>query len=251
MNTLNRTVIFGATSAIAACTAQQLVQNGASVFCVARDKEKLDILLADLKVRAAPEQIITGITADLTDYSRHEALFSMAQESLGSLDSVLVAHGILPIQPDCENNIPLMLDSFHINALSVISLLSIAANLFTKKENGVIAAISSVAGDRGRQSNYVYGSAKGAVSIFMQGLRNRLTKKNISVVTIKPGFVRTPMTDGFERDGVLWADPEKIAKGIVNAMRKGKGEVYLPWFWQGIMWIIKSIPEFIFKRLSL
>ena len=251
MNTLNRTVIFGATSAIAACTVQQLVQNGASVFCVARDKEKLDILLADLKIRAAPEQIIAGITADLTDYSRHEALFSMAQESLGSLDSVLVAHGILPIQPDCENNIPLMLDSFHINALSVISLLSIAANLFTKKESGVIAAISSVAGDRGRQSNYVYGSAKGAVSIFMQGLRNRLTKKNISVVTIKPGFVRTPMTDGFERDGVLWADPEKIAKGIVNAMRKGKGEVYLPWFWQGIMWIIKSIPEFIFKRLSL
>ena len=85
----------------------------------------------------------------------------------------------------------------------------------------------------------------------MQGLRNRLTKKNISVVTIKPGFVRTPMTDGFERDGVLWADPEKIAKGIVNAMRKGKGEVYLPWFWRGIMCIIKSIPEFIFKRLSL
>jgi len=99
MNTLNRTVIFGATSAIAACTVQQLVQNGASVFCIARDKEKLDILLADLKVRAAPEQIIAGITADLTDYSRHEALFSMAQESLGSLDSVLVAHGILPIQP--------------------------------------------------------------------------------------------------------------------------------------------------------
>jgi short-subunit dehydrogenase len=115
----------------------------------------------------------------------------------------------------------------------------------------VIAVISSVAGDRGRQSNYVYGAAKGMVSLFAQGLRNRLAKSNVDVVTIKPGFVDTPMTAEFDKSGLLWAKPEQIAAGIIKAMQKGKGEVYLPWFWWGIMLIIKHIPEAIFKRLSL
>ncbi len=114
----------------------------------------------------------------------------------------------------------------------------------------MIAAISSVAGDRGRQSNYVYGSAKGMVTLFMQGLRNRLAKKGVAVVTIKPGFVDTPMTADIKK-GLLWAQPEAIAKGIINAINKRKNEVYLPWFWCGIMLIIRHIPETIFKRLSL
>lgn len=251
MNSLNRVVIFGATSAIAEHAARQLVQNGASIYCIGRNIDKLDRIIADLKVRAGSEQIIQGISADLTDIDQHTTLIEQASEALGGLDAALIAHGTLPDQKACEADVALTLQEIQTNALSVVSLLSLLANRFEAQGKGVIAAISSVAGDRGRQSNYVYGAAKGMVSLFMQGLRNRLTKKGVSVVTIKPGFVDSPMTADFDKSGPLWAKPEIIAKGIVNAMQKGKGDVYLPRFWWGIMQIIKHIPEAIFKRLSL
>jgi short-subunit dehydrogenase len=110
--------------------------------------------------------------------------------------------------------------------------------------------ISSAAGDRGRQSNYVYGAAKGAVSIFMQGLRNRLHSSGVRVLTIKPGFVDTPMTAAFSK-GVLWARPQQVARGIYKAIEKKKDIVYLPWFWSPIMRVIRGVPEAIFKRLRL
>lgn len=251
MNIINKIVIFGATSTIAEQTARLLVQSGASVFCVARNQEKLNILLDDLHVRATEKQIISGYISDLSDYNQHEALFSTIQSQFGEFDSILIAYGVLPDQKRCENNIPLLMESYVTNSLSVISLLSHAANIFETQQQGVIAAISSVAGDRGRQSNYIYGSAKGAINIYLQGLRNRLSKKNISVVTIKPGFVRTSMTQEFKRDGPLWAEPENIAKGIIKAMCQGKNEVYLPWFWKAIMMIIKVIPESIFIKMKL
>lgn len=251
MNSLNRVVIFGATSAIAEHTARQLVQNGASVYCIGRNADKLSRIIADLKVRAGRDQTIDGMSADLSDINQHLSLIEQASEALGGLDAALIAHGTLPDQKACEADLELTLQEIQTNALSVVSLLSLLANRFEAQGKGVIAAISSVAGDRGRQSNYVYGAAKGMVSLFMQGLRNRLAKKGVSVVTIKPGFVDSPMTADFDKSGPLWAKPDVIAKGIVNAMQKGKGEVYLPWFWWGIMQIIKHIPEAIFKRLSL
>ncbi|MDD2581504.1 MAG: SDR family oxidoreductase [Desulfuromonadaceae bacterium] len=251
MNSLNRVVIFGVTSAIAEQTARQLVQNGASIYCIGRNPDKLNRILADLKVRAGSDQTIAGVSADLTDTHQHLALIEQANEALGGLDAALIAHGTLPDQKACEADVTLTLQEIETNALSVVSLLSLLANQFEAQGKGVIAAISSVAGDRGRQSNYVYGAAKGMVSLFMQGLRNRLASKGVSVVTIKPGFVDSPMTASFDKSGPLWAKPEMVAKGIVNAMQKGKGEVYLPWFWYIVMQIIKHIPEAIFKRLSL
>ena len=251
MNSLNRVVIFGVTSAIAEQTARQLVQNGASIYCVGRNPDKLNKILTDLKVRAGSDQTIAGVSADLTDTYQHLALIEQASEALGGLDAALIAHGTLPDQKACEADVALTLQEIETNALSVVSLLSLLANQFEAQGKGVIAAISSVAGDRGRQSNYVYGAAKGMVSLFMQGLRNRLASKGVSVVTIKPGFVDSPMTADFDKSGPLWAKPETIAKSIVNAMQKGKGDVYLPWFWYMIMQIIKHIPEAIFKRLSL
>jgi len=118
------------------------------------------------------------------------------------------------------------------------------------QKSGTIAVITSVAGDRGRQSNYVYGSAKGMVSTFLQGLRNRLYRAGINILDIKPGFVDTPMTIDFKK-GPLWVSPEKIAEGIVEAIDKQKTEVYLPWFWKFIMLIIKLIPESIFRKMKL
>jgi len=138
-----------------------------------------------------------------------------------------------------------------INFLSVVSLLTPIANRFEENKRGTIAVISSVAGDRGRQSNYVYGAAKSGLDAFLQGLRNRRSKADVHVLTIKPGFVDTPMTAHIPERGPLWAQPEDVAKGIVSAIEKQKYVVYLPRFWSLIMLIIRSIPERIFKKLSL
>ena len=132
----------------------------------------------------------------------------------------------------------------------MVSFLTPVANYFEKLQKGTIAVGSSVAGDRGRQSNYLYGTAKGAKTIFLQGLRNRLTKSGVQVLTIKPGFVDTPMTAHIEK-GPLFVDPEVIAQGIMKAIKNKRDVVYLPFFWRWIMLIIKLIPEKIFKRLSL
>lgn len=251
MNSLKRVIIFGATSAIAEQSARRLVARGASVFCIGRDAAKLDAVVRDLRVRASSEQRIDGKAADLLDTANHAHLLDAAEHFLGGMDGVLIAHGTLPDQKACEASFEQTRKEIDTNAISIISLLTLLANRFEQQHSGVIAVISSVAGDRGRQSNYVYGAAKGMVSIFLQGLRNRLSSSNVHVVTIKPGFVDTPMTAALDKSGPLWAQPEQVAEGIVTAMIKGKGDVYLPWFWYWIMLIIRHIPEFIFKRMSL
>lgn len=253
LRALQRVVIFGATSAIAEQVARRLVSDGASVFCVARDSAKLEAMLADLRIRAGErrESSIAGASADLTDRSGHAELWEKAQAALGGVDAVLIAHGVLPDQGACEINTDALFDALDSNALSVLSLLTPIANSFQEAKAGVIAVIGSVAGDRGRQSNYVYGAAKGMVALFLQGLRNRLHPFGVAVVTIKPGFVITPMTDGFDRGSPLWAKPEKVADAIVRGMKKGADEVYAPRFWRWIMLLIKHLPEALFKRLKL
>jgi len=251
MNAINRVIIFGATSAIAEQAARQLVQQGASVYCIGRNPDKLSTVINDLKARASQAQVIDGVSADLTDQQTHTALINDAINTLGGLDAVLIAHGSLPDQKACESDVSKAMQELNINALSVISLMTILANHLEAQRSGVIAVISSVAGDRGRQSNYIYGAAKGMVSLFAEGLRNRLASSGVDVVTIKPGFVDTPMTAEFDRSGPLWAQPETVARGIIHAMTRGKNNVYLPGFWSLIMFIIKHIPETVFKRLSL
>ena len=248
---LRRILVFGATSAIAQYVLRLLVARGASVFCVGRSAQKLDAVLRDLKVRASGAQIIDGTVADLTTAERHPALFDRALASLGDLDTVLVAHGVLPDQTACEASIDATLEAVAVNGTSAISLLTIAANLLAEKGGGVIVAISSVAGDRGRRSNYVYGASKSLLNTFMQGIRHRLAGKGVRVVTIKPGFVDTPMTAPFDKGGPLWSEPVKIAAGIVRAMERSNGDVYLPWFWYWIMLAIRHIPERLFLRLNL
>ena len=250
MNALRNVLIIGATSTIAEHTARQLVAHGANVFCVGRDSEKLAAITQDLQVRA-PQASIGSKAMDLCDSQLHASMLEQAQAAMGSLDGVLIAHGTLPDQKACEASVATTRHEIETNALSVISLLTLLGNHFEHQGGGVVAVISSVAGDRGRQSNYVYGSAKGMVTIFLQGLRNRLYKNGTDIVTIKPGFVDTPMTDGLDKSGFLWAQPETIANGAIKAMRKGRHEVYLPRFWWSIMQIIKHVPEAIFKRMSL
>ena len=189
-------------------------------------------------------------TLDVTDFAAHAAVIDEAERELGGLDLVLIAHGTLSNQDECEESVDALRREYDINALSVMALLTPIANRFAKQGFGDIAVISSVAGDRGRLSNYVYGSAKAAVTAFLSGLRQRLQKSGVNVLTIKPGFVDTPMTKDFPK-GALWAQPGDIAAGIVKAIDKRRSVVYLPWFWSLIMLVIRSVPEFVFKRVKL
>ena len=251
MNSLNKVVIFGATSDIAIATARQLIGRGSSVYCVARNPERLNHLLNDLRVRATAEQVIAGEVADLADFNQHEKIWHNAKQALLGVDAVLFAQCVMHKQADCEKSVKLTINTVIVNAVSIMSLLTPIANDFAAQKRGVIAVIGSPAGDRGRQSNYVYGAAKGMLHVFLQGLRNRLHKSGVAVVTIKPGFTRTKMTEGMKRSGFLWANPDEIARGIIQAMLKGKNEVYLKGIWRYIMFIIRAIPEGIFKRLKL
>jgi short-subunit dehydrogenase len=249
---MSKIVIFGASSAIAAEAARLFAARGDDLFLVARSQSKLDAQIQDLKVRTTGSSaVIASAVADLADATRHDALLDEATRALGGLDVVLVAHGSLPDQKACEASVEQTLAEINTNALSAISIATLAANRFEPQKKGVIAVIGSVAGDRGRQSNYVYGAAKGMVAIFLEGLRNRLAKSGVAVVTIKPGFVDTPMTAQFEKKGPLWAQPQDVAAGIVKAIDRRADVVYLPGFWRLIMLVIRHIPEFIFKKLSL
>ena len=241
-------LIIGATSAIAHETAKCFAKDGAELFLVGRSSEKLEAVQNDLKVRGAKRA--ESYVLDLSQLDRHQEMIEAAIESLGALDMALIAHGTLGDQRLSQENVTKTLEEFTTNCTSVISLLTLLANYFEPRKRGCIAVISSVAGDRGRQSNYVYGAAKGALTVFLQGLRNRLAKSGVAVVTIKPGFVDTPMTASV-RKGLLFASPRKVGEGVYHAMLKGKEVVYLPGFWRLIMLVVKSIPEPVFKKLSM
>lgn len=242
-------IVIGATSAIAESVCRVWSTRGYSLFLVGRNEDKLQQLSADYSVRGATT--VHHFLLDVNEFGSHQTCWDEAVKSMGRVDGIFIAHGTLPDQASCEASFETALQEINTNGLSVISFCTIAANEFQKTGKGDIAVISSVAGDRGRQSNYVYGAAKGMVSIYLQGLRNRLFKSGVHVTTIKPGFVDTPMTAEFDKGGPLWATPDQIAQGIVASIDKKRNVAYLPWFWLGIMTIIKHIPEFVFKRLSL
>lgn len=245
---MRKVLIVGASSAIAEATARIFAQRGDALYLVARKPQVLASIAADLKVRGA-EKVATEVM-DANDLAAHEPMLRRASEALGGLDTVLIAYGTLGDQKAAEASVDVTLGELNNNGVSTVALLTPIANLFEHQKSGTIAVISSVAGDRGRQSNYVYGSAKALVSTFLSGLRQRLSKSGVSVITIKPGFVDTPMTAAFPK-GPLWAKPQAVAAGIVKAIDRSAAVVYLPGFWWLIMFIIRTIPERIFVRLKL
>jgi short-subunit dehydrogenase len=245
---MQKVLIVGATSAIAEATARLFAVRGDRIMLAGRRMDRLEAIASDLRQRGADRVAVTHF--DASQANDPKTMLDECTQALDGLDIALIAHGTLPVQVDCAASVELSLAEFQTNALSVIGLATDLGNRFEAQKHGCIAVISSVAGDRGRQSNYVYGAAKGAVSIFLQGLRNRLFRHGVQVLTIKPGFVDTPMTAEFSK-GALWAKPEAIARGIVSAIDARRDVVYLPGFWHLIMLIIRHIPESIFKRLSL
>lgn len=243
-----RILILGATSALAHETAKYFAREGASFVLVARAQEKLEAISNDLSVRGAKE--VATIEADFNDFARHAEIVEAALKPFAGLDVVLVAYGTLGDQQLCERDVETAVRELNTNAVSVIALLTLLANYFEQQKRGTLAVISSVAGDRGRQSNYVYGAAKAAVTVFTQGLRNRLAKKGVTVITIKPGMVDTPMTTHM-RKGPLFASASKVGQGIYEAIVKHKDVAYVPGYWRYVMLIIKSIPEPVFKKLNI
>ena len=241
-------LVIGATSAIAENCARIWASRGDALYLVARNEERLASIAADLKVRGAGKTETYAL--DLNNMHLHAAMLDAAEEVLDGIDTVLIAHGTLSNQKACEQSVEETMEEIRTNALSTISLLTLLANRFEAKKAGTIAVISSVAGDRGRASNYVYGSTKAMVTAFTSGLRQRLHKSNVSVVTIKPGFVDTPMTAEFKK-GLLWAKPEAVASKIVKAIDQCKDEVYAPVFWWAVMAVIKLVPSSIFKKINI
>lgn len=246
---MKKVLIVGATSAIATACARLWAEQGAEFFLVARNDEKLEQTAADLKARGA--KAVTLYNMDTTDFDDHAAMLEDCLTALQQIDIALIAHGTLPDQKACEQDVSVALQEFANNGTSVIALLTRLANQFEIQRCGTLAVISSVAGDRGRPSNYLYGTAKAAVSTFCEGLRARLFKVGVHVITIKPGFVDTPMTKGLPLPAALLAKPEQVAQRIVSGIERNTATLYAPSFWALIMLIIRCIPQPIFKRLNL
>jgi len=245
---MRRILITGATSAIAQEVAKHFAAEGDAFFLVGRNAEKLAAVADDLRARGARE--VATESVDLIDLARCSRLIDQAAERLGGLDTLLVAQGTLPDQSACEAKPVLALREFSLNAMGPITLLLKAAAHFESQRGGCLAVITSVAGVRGRRSNYVYGAAKAAVSTFLEGLRARMAGAGVSVVDIRPGFVDTPMTAHLPKTP-LFASAASVGARIHRAMVKGDAVVYTPWFWRPIALAIRLIPRAIFAKLPI
>jgi short-subunit dehydrogenase len=245
---MERIVILGATSGIALEVQRQLARRGCELLLVARSPQRLREIQTDLVARGA-NQILT-YSADLASIQQHAAIFEFARHTFSDFDTVLLAYGSMHNQKDSEASVDILLEELHINFVSATAILTLFAGDLERRHTGCLAAITSVAGDRGRRVNYVYGSAKGALSLFLQGLRSRLHPAGVRVITIKPGPVQTPMTDHLP-NSARFAEPEQAARDIVRALERRSPDVlYTPRIWRYIMTAVQQIPETIFKRLS-
>jgi decaprenylphospho-beta-D-erythro-pentofuranosid-2-ulose 2-reductase len=246
--TAKKILVLGATSGIAEATCRIWAAQGATLFLVARNPEKLAVVAADLKTRGAT--YVDTAVADLDDTSTHAALLTHAINSLGGMDVAYLAHGILGDQAAAEKDFEVAAQILHTNFVSVVSLLTWLANYCVQRHSGVLAVISSVAGDRGRKSNYLYGSSKAGLTAFLDGLRNRVDREGVTVLNIKPGPVKTAMTTGM-KNSEKFADVDKVAQTIVAAVDAKKDVLYVPFQWAPIMFVIRHIPERVFKKLNL
>jgi decaprenylphospho-beta-D-erythro-pentofuranosid-2-ulose 2-reductase len=241
-------LVLGATSGIAEATCRIWAAQGASLFLVARNAEKLAAVAQDLKIRGA--SYVDTAVADLDDTEKHPALLAHAVNSLTGMDIAYLAHGVLGDQAEAEQDFNAAAQILYTNLMAPVSLLTWLANFCVQRHAGTLAVISSVAGDRGRKSNYLYGASKAGLSAFLGGLRNRVDREGVTVLAIKPGPTRTAMTAGMPKSE-KFADVDSVAESIVRAIDKRKDVLYVPFQWQPIMFVIRNIPERIFKKLNL
>lgn len=249
LNSAQRVLVFGANSAIAHEVLKLYAAQQTSFFLLARDADKLGAIADDLRVRGGT--ISGSASFDFNAYERLDAALTEAQSALGEIDVILIAHGSLPDQTLCETSIDAVKDAMDDNFTSTAVIIQRSAQLLAVQGRGTLAVISSVAGDRGRKSNYVYGAAKAGIDTLLQGLRGRFAASAVQIVNIKPGMVKTPMTADMNSQGPLWATPAAIAPAIHRAIADGRAMSYVPGYWRFIMWVIRALPTNILARLPI
>jgi len=247
--TPKRILVLGATSGIAEATCRLWAERGDSLFLVGRNADRLAAVAADLRTRGA--NYIDSAVSDLDNTSGHAELLALAINSLAGLDIAFVAVGVLGDQLKAEKGFAEAAQIIQTNYTAPVSLLTWLANYCAQRKAGTLAVLSSVAGERGRKSNYVYGSSKAALSTFVDGLRNRIDREGVRVMTIKPGPVKTAMTAGMKNPPKGMANVEDVAAALVKSIDKGTDVVFVPGKWRLIMAVIRAIPESMFKKLDL
>ena len=239
-------LIVGAKSDIAKATAREYAKHGYDLYLAARNPDELIEFAKDVTVRT--QKTVKLLELDILDYKSHQTFYDQLEEKpLGVVSAV----GYLGEQEKAQSDFEEAQRIMDTNYTGVVSLFNIIANDFEKRRSGFIVGISSVAGDRGRKSNYIYGSAKAALTAYLSGLRNRLYDAQVHVLTVKPGFVATKMTEELDLPEKLTAQPEEVAEDIYKAQQKGKSVLYTKWIWKWVMMIIKMIPEWQFKKMSI
>ena len=239
-------LIIGAKSDIAKATAREYAKHGYNLYLAARNLDELKEFANDVTVRT--QRTVKLVELDILDYKAHQSFYDKLDEKpLGVISAV----GHLGEQENAQADFTEAQQIMDTNYTGIVSLFNIIANDFEKRNSGFIVGISSVSGDRGRKSNYIYGSAKAALTVYLSGLRNRLYDAQVHVLTVKPGFVATKMTQGMDLPEILTAQPEEVAKDIYHAQKKGKNVLYTKWIWRWVMLIIKMIPEWKFKGMSI
>ena len=243
-----RILVLGATSGMAEACIRRWAARGDSLYLIARNADRLAAVAADAQVRGA--SYVDSAVANLDDTAAHPELLARAINSLAGLDIAFLALGVLGDQAAAESNFATADQILHTNFIAPVSLLTWLAKYCAQRHSGTLAVMSSVAGERGRKSNYVYGSSKAGLTAFTDGLRNRIDREGVRVITIKPGPVKTAMTEGMKGHEKM-ADLDKVADTLVAIIDKGGDVVYVPGLWRIIMAVIRSIPERIFKKLNL
>lgn len=247
-NRFKRICIFGATSSIA----QSLIHlfNGPDISFVlfGRNLQKLEVVREDILSKNKSKVFLEKF--DLKDFNLHKIYVEKTINFLGGLDLCIFAYGWLPDNRKLESCSELIFENFIVNSFSIISISSHVVNYFEKEGRGTLAVISSVASERGRRSNYYYGSAKSSLDVFLEGLRHRFAKTKISIITIKPGLVDTPTTHHLKKN-LFFASPETVAKDIFDAIIRKKSVVFTPFYWKYLMLIIKLLPRSLFYNLKL
>lgn len=240
-------LVLGASSSIGRAFARLAAEEGADILLAGRDTDDLERTAADVKVRTGRRADVMRFDAEAID--EHAAFVADCAARDGELN-VFLLFGAMPEQDDIDKDFALAQKTVQVNYVGAMSVLSRLAPHLEARGSGRIVVLSSVAGDRGRPKNYVYGSAKGALNLYLQGLRGRLSRSGIPVTTVKAGFLDTDMTFGMP--GLFHiASPEQCAAACLRLAQKGREVAYFPLFWWLIMTIIKSIPERIFKRLDI
>lgn len=243
---MSHILIIGAKSDIAKEVARVYAKNGYDLYLAGRDIETINDLANDIKLRS--DVAVELKEFDMVDFNSHLDFYnSLDPKPLG----VIVVAGYMAEQKECEQDFQKTLNTINVNFTGSVSILNIVTNDMEKNKNGFIVGISSVAGDRGRKTNYIYGSSKAGFSAYLSGLRNRLFNSSVQVLTVKPGFVNTKMTEGLDLPEKLTAQPKEVANDIFKAQQSKKDILYTKKIWRLIMLIIKNIPEMVFKRMGL